>query len=404
MIHFCRPHKFCVANASLVFLLMALVLISACSSPTPQVEFANAQPVGVTIDPPKPMPGFSLVNQDGQPTTLADLRGKPLLFVFAYTHCPDICPMTVADFTRVKKALDSNGGKVNFGFISVDGERDTPEVLKTYLALFDDAFIGLTGAPSVIAQIAKDYGAKFEMQKPQGTQASYLVSHTSFLYLLDGQGRWRKSYAFQTRAEPIANDLRQLLAEAPPTENSGESLSGFYAEPKPKPIYMDTPVVMPDFTLARQDGQPFKFESLRGSWALLYFGSTECQRKSCPPDVLAQFKQVKNLMGTQADKLSFIFASVDPNYDTPPILQSYVAKYDPAFVALTGGNEQVAPIAVKYGVHIADIVDVKGTQPKRYIAHSVYSILIDPQGRWVIAFPFKMSAEDIAAELAKRIR
>ena len=386
-----------IQNLRLVFLLMVLALLCACSNDAAQPESASTQPVGATIDPPKFMPEFTLMNQDGQPTPLSGLRGKPLLFTFAYTHCPDICPMTVADFTRVKRALGNEGDKVNFGFISVDGERDTPEVLKKYLGSFDEAFIGLTGAPGVVAQIAKDYGARFEAQQPQGTQASYLVSHTSFMYLLDGQGRWRKSYAFQTRAEPIANDLRGLLTEAP-AKDSDESLSGFYADPKPKPIYMDTPVVMPDFTLTTQDGKPFKFDSLRGGWALLYFGSTECKRATCPPDMLAQFKQIKKLMGAHANPIKFIFASVDPNYDTPPILKSYLAQYDPDFIALTGGNEAVAPIAVKYGVHIADI---ENTQPKRYIAHAIYSILIDPQGRWTIAFPFKMSAEEITSELKK---
>jgi protein SCO1/2 len=382
----------------LAFLLMALAFTSACSTPAATPE--AAQPVGQTIDPPKPMPDFALVNQDGQPTSLSELRGKPLLFTFAYTHCPDICPMTVADFMRVKRALGDAGEQVNFAFISVDGERDTPEVLKHYLGTFDKTFVGLTGAPGVVAQIAKDYGAKFEAQKPQGTQASYLVSHTSFYYLLDSQGRWRKSYAFQTRPEPIANDLRQILTEAqsPNTNQNSESLSGFYADSKPKPIYMDTPVTMPDFTLSDQDGKPFRFNSLRGQWALLYFGSSNCQHPTCPPNVLAQYVQVKKLMGPQASKVAFIFASVDPNYDTPAILKTFVAKYDPAFIALTGGKDYISPIAVKYGVHIAD---QENTQPKRYLAHSVYSILIDPQGRWLIAFPFKMSAEDVAVEMKK---
>ena len=368
--------------------------LSACSvgpaaAPTPM-------PVGVTIDPPQPMPDFVLLNQDGESTTLSNLRGKPLLFAFAYTHCPDICPLTMVDFKRIKKMLGAQQNQVNFALISVDGERDTPEVLKRYLSSFDDTFIGLTGAPGIVAQIAEPYGAKFEAQKTSGTAASYLVSHTSFEYLLDGYGRWRKTYAFQTSSEPIAADVLALLNEPPPSASSNESLSAFYANTKPQAIYMTSPVVMPDFTLTDHNGAPFKMADLRGHWALMYFGSTECLRKDCPPDVLAQWGKVKQLLGESANSMRFIMLSADPNFDTPAVLKTYLSNYDKDFVALTGNKAYVASLAVKYGVHIADLPD---TQPLRYVPHSVYSVLLDPAGRWVVAFPFTMDAADMAAAL-----
>ena len=376
---------------------VAMVMLAACGAATPTA--APAEQVGVTIDPPQPMPDFVLVNQDGDSATLASLRGKPLLFAFAYTHCPDICPLTVVDFKRVKKAMGAQGEQANFAIISVDGERDTPEVMKQYLSTFDDTFIGLTGAPGVVAQIAQPYGARFEAQKPSGTSAAYLVSHTSFMYLLDGYGRWRKTYAFQTTPEPIAADMQALLSEPAPSTSS-ESLTGFYANSKPQAIYMTSPVVMPDLTLTDQNGAPFTTASLRGHWALMYFGSTDCLRKDCPPDVLAQWGKVKQLLdsggGNIADQLRFIMLSADPNHDTPAVLKAYLANYDKDFVALTGNKAYVAPIAVKYGVHIADLPD---TQPPRYVPHSVYSVLLNPQGQWVVAFPFTMEPADMAAAL-----
>ncbi len=378
-------------------LLMGLCLwLAACGTPTPALQ------VGVTIDPPQTMPDFTLVNQDGNAINLSDLRGKPLLFAFAYTHCPDICPITIAEFMRIKKALGgdvADGANVNFAMISVDGERDSPEVLKNYLKLFDTRFIGLTGAPALVQHIGEPYGLKVAVNKTNATQASYLVSHTSYMYLLDKFGRWRKSYAFQTSPEPIANDIRAMLREPEPAPAQSESLSAYDASPKPKAIYMLSPVVMPDFTFTTQDGQPFNFGSLRGQWALMYFGSTECPRKDCPPDVLAQWREVKAGLGDQASKVAFIILSVDANYDTPPILKTYIERYDPAFIALTAPNGQVSPVAVKYGVHIANINEGSSTQPARYIAHSVYSVLVNPEGKWVMAFPFKMAATDIAAEL-----
>jgi protein SCO1 len=282
--------------------------------------------------------------------------------------------------------------------ISVDGERDSPEVLKNYLRLFDPAFIGLTGAPALVQQIGEPYGLKVEVNKPSSTQASYLVNHTSFMYLLDKFGRWRKTYAFQTSPEPIANEIATLLREPEPTQG-GESLSAYYANPRPKAIYVMSPVVMPNFAFTAQDGAPFNFNSLRGQWALMYFGSTECQRKDCPPDVLAQWREVKTGLGASASKLRFIMLSVDPNYDTPTVLKAYIEKYDKDFIALSAPNGQVSPVAVKYGVHIANINEASATQPARYIAHSVYSVLVNPAGQWVVAFPFKMAASDIAAAL-----
>ena len=384
---------------ALGLLVCALVVSGTTACTSASAAAPTPAPIGVTIDPPQPMPDFVLVNQDGQSTALTSLRGKPLLFVFAYTHCPDICPLTIVDFKRIKKALGDQGSQVNFAMITVDGERDTPEVLKRYLGSFDDTFIGLTGASGIVAQIAQPYGAKFEAQKTSGTEASYLVSHTSFMYLLDGYGRWRKTYGFQTSAEPIAADVQALLNEpAPDTSaaSSNESLSGYYANTKPQAIYMTSPVVMPDFALTDQNGQPFNTATLRGHWALMYFGSTECLRKDCPPDVLAQWGKVKQLMGASADSLRFVMLSADPNFDTPAVLKAYLADYDKDFVALTGNKNYVAPLAVKYGVHIADLPD---TQPTRYIPHSVYSVLLDPNGRWVVALPFTMDAADMAAAL-----
>jgi protein SCO1/2 len=370
---------------------MALsVAVTACGTPTP------APQVGTTLDPPQVVPDFTLVNQDGASASLSDLRGKPLLFAFAYTHCPDICPVTVADFMRVKRTLGSEGNSANFAMISVDGERDSPTVLKNYLKSFDTSFIGLTGAPDLVAQIGEPYGLKVQFNKTNATQAAYLVNHTSFIYLLDGYGRWRKTYAFQTSPEAIAADIRTILREPAPVQGSGESLSAYYANPKPKAIYMMSPVVMPDFTFTTQHNQPFQFSSLRGKWALMYFGTSECTRNDCPPDVLAQWREVKARLGEQAHHLAFILLSVDANYDTPAVLKPYVERYDKDFIALTAPNGQISPVAVKYGVHIANI---ENTQPTRYVPHSVYSVLVNPQGKWVIAFPFKMTAEDIASEL-----
>ena len=172
----------------------------------------NVSPSGIVKDPPKAVRDFVLTDQNGQALRLSDLRGKPVMLFFGYTHCPDVCPVTIADFVQVKKKLGEQGDKVSYVMVSVDGERDTPEVLKNYMKTFDTSFIGLTGSTDQVRGIAADFGANFQKQQTTGTSASYLMAHTSFTYLLDGQGRWRLAYPFGTPTDDITKDVQAILS------------------------------------------------------------------------------------------------------------------------------------------------------------------------------------------------
>jgi len=168
---------------------------------------------GVFIDPPQQMPDFTLLNQDGQPTKLSDLtKDKAVMMYFGYTHCPDVCPLSMGDFKAYKKALGDAAKDVQFVMISVDGERDTPEVMKRYVKAFDPEFIGLTGSESDVRQIGLRYGVHFQKDKPPGTQAAYLVAHTSYSYLVDKDGRWRVVFPYRAGAEVVAEDIKTILA------------------------------------------------------------------------------------------------------------------------------------------------------------------------------------------------
>ena len=169
---------------------------------------------GVPTEPPKAMANFTLINQNGGSSSLSDFKGKPTLLFFGYTFCPDICPVTMSDFKKVKQQLGAQADGVKFVMISVDGERDTPAVIKRYVEAFDPGFIGLTGDDAAVTPVAADYGAYFTRSKLQGTQSSYLVGHTSYVYLVDGQGRWRMTYPFGSPADGMAGDVRALLREA----------------------------------------------------------------------------------------------------------------------------------------------------------------------------------------------
>lgn len=165
------------------------------------------------LDPPKELAQFTLTDQNGQPLSLSDLRGKPTLLFFGFTHCPDICPTTLAHFRQVKRDMGERGADANYVFISVDGSRDTPERIKEYVGQFDPEFIGLTGTEDDVRAIANDYFLFFNRAQTEGTPsaAGYSVDHTTYAYLIDAEGKLRVIYPFQAPREMIVEDIESLL-------------------------------------------------------------------------------------------------------------------------------------------------------------------------------------------------
>ncbi|MFM8319829.1 MAG: SCO family protein, partial [Chloroflexota bacterium] len=167
---------------------------------------------GVVIDPPAPAPDFSLTDQHGADYRLSAHSGKVRLIFFGYTNCPDVCPITLSEFKRIKARLGERAGQVEFIFITVDPERDTVERLEGFMNNFDPSFIGLTGSPEALEQVWKAYGVYHQKQEV-GSAAGYLVDHSSRTYAIDAQGRWRINYPFGMEPEKIAEDIAHLLAE-----------------------------------------------------------------------------------------------------------------------------------------------------------------------------------------------
>jgi protein SCO1/2 len=166
---------------------------------------------GTPIDPPRELMDFTLPNQDGEPMSLRDLRGKPTLIYFGYTYCPDVCPTTLADLMRAKRQLDELGDEVNVLMISVDPGRDTSEVLKQYLGNFDEDFIGMAADHETLQQIGADYGLYVRKRQIEGTSADYLIDHTANTYFVDAEGRLMMIYGYGIPAEVVAEDVRDYL-------------------------------------------------------------------------------------------------------------------------------------------------------------------------------------------------
>ena len=151
---------------------------------------------------------------DGKPRQLSDFHGKVTAVFFGYTQCPDVCPTTLAELAAVKRQLGKDGDRLQGVFVSVDPERDTPEILKAYMASFDSSFVALRGTPEQTQAAARNFKVFFA-QVPGKTEGSYTVDHTAGTYVFDAQGRVRLFIRYGSGAEALAHDLKLLLAENP---------------------------------------------------------------------------------------------------------------------------------------------------------------------------------------------
>jgi protein SCO1/2 len=152
---------------------------------------------------------FALIGQDGRVVTNADLAGRPYLVFFGYTHCPDFCPTALFDISAVFKELGPDK-KIAALFVTVDPERDTPDILKTYLENFDSRIIGLTGEPSKTEAIAKAFRV-YAKKVPGEKSGDYTVDHTGIVYLMDRRGKFVSAFNLQRPPRQAARELEAYL-------------------------------------------------------------------------------------------------------------------------------------------------------------------------------------------------
>ena len=190
--------------AACALLASAGGLLAACQPDKPQFK-------AIDITGADYAQGFQLTDFYGQPRSLADYKGKVVVVFFGFTQCPDVCPTTMNEMAQVKKLLGTDGDKLQVVFISIDPERDTPEVLKAYMGSFDPSFAGLYAAsPDALAALAKDF--KIYYKKVDGkTPTSYSMDHTAASYVYDPQGRLRLYARYGIGPQAMADDIRLLL-------------------------------------------------------------------------------------------------------------------------------------------------------------------------------------------------
>ncbi|TAK42469.1 MAG: SCO family protein [Betaproteobacteria bacterium] len=183
------------------FALLAAALLAACQPAGP--KFKSTDLTGADYGR-----SLALADHNGKPRTLADFRGKLVVLTFGFTHCPDICPTILADLAGVMQSLGKDADRVQVLFVTVDPERDTPELLAKYVAAFEPRFLGLYGNAEATARTAKEFKVFYEKRK---SGESYSVDHSAQSYVIDAQGRLRLFVRHDRIAADLGDDLKTLL-------------------------------------------------------------------------------------------------------------------------------------------------------------------------------------------------
>ena len=194
--------------------LAGLIAIESLEVPDAEADAAaeKGATAAIAIDPPRTIADVALVDQHGAEARLSDFRGSLALLTFGYTHCPDVCPLTLNEFRRVREKMGELREGARFVFVSVDGARDRPDRLRRYFELRRlDGIVALTGAEAAVRQLGADLGVAFERTAVEA-DGGYLVNHTTGAFLLDREGRWIKRYPYGIAPSAIASDIAKLLS------------------------------------------------------------------------------------------------------------------------------------------------------------------------------------------------
>jgi protein SCO1/2 len=191
----------CAPHALLLHVLLVCLVLACCTKP----DFNNIDISGANY-----ARDFALTDAGGARRSLADYRGKVVVLFFGYTHCPDVCPTTLAQLAQARRLLGTDADRVRVLFVTLDPERDTPQLLGRYVPAFDPSFVGLTGSRQQIEAVAREFKVLF--QKVDGpTPDSYTLDHSAGSFVFDPQGRVRLYVSDRAHPEQIAPDLKRLL-------------------------------------------------------------------------------------------------------------------------------------------------------------------------------------------------
>lgn len=186
--------------------LAAALVLAGCAPEGP--SFRGADVTGATFGRE-----LALTGHDGKARTLADFRGKVVVLFFGYTQCPDVCPTALSTVAEAKRRLGADGAQVQGVFVTVDPERDTPELLSNYVPAFDPSFVGLYGDAAATERAAKEFKVLYR-KVPGGTPETYTMDHSAGMYVFDRAGRLRLFVGHGAGVDALAHDLAELLRDS----------------------------------------------------------------------------------------------------------------------------------------------------------------------------------------------
>lgn len=198
------------ARRFLLFAGLSLALLSGCSDKPADATASGFTSIDITGA--DYATDFQLTDHNGQPRTLADFKGKVVVIFFGYTQCPDVCPTSMSELAEARRLLGADGEKLQGLFVSVDPARDTPQVMKEYMASFDPSFLALYATADGLPELAKRFRVYYKKVDGQ-TPTSYTMDHSAGSYVYDTQGRVRLYTRYGSGAAALAGDVKKLLAQ-----------------------------------------------------------------------------------------------------------------------------------------------------------------------------------------------
>jgi protein SCO1/2 len=195
------------------WIIMAMAGVAGFAVAALAIVFAVGVPQHAQIGVASIGGPFTLVDDTGRPVSDKTLAGKPYAIYFGYTFCPEVCPTTLFDLTRWIKKLGPDADKLNYVFVTVDPERDTPKLMHAYLASFDKHIRGFTGTPAQIAKIASEYRVYYK--KIPTSDGSYVMDHSTMIYLMDAEEKFDALIGYQEKDESAVAKLKNLVSQAP---------------------------------------------------------------------------------------------------------------------------------------------------------------------------------------------
>lgn len=193
-------------SKALAAALFGVTLLLGCGTGKPEFQSSDITGSAFGRD-------FALNDHTGKPRALADFRGKAVVIFFGYTQCPDVCPTLLATLREAMAKLGKDADRVQVLFVTIDPERDTPQLLEKYVPAFDPRFLGLYGDADATARVAKEFKVIYRKQ-PGQTPESYTMDHSAGTFIFDPAGRLRLYVGYGQGADVFAHDLRELLRTA----------------------------------------------------------------------------------------------------------------------------------------------------------------------------------------------